>query len=277
VVRNKQIGGTINKRQEKKLQKAIDILQNRDFCVLTGAGISTDSGIPDYRGMGSAPKKPLDFEPFTKDAEYRKDFWIEGYQDWKDLSPAEPNDAHLAIAQLERAGFVNGVITQNVDALHYRADSEIVAELHGNMYITECLACGHLVSTRDVIEKLELGNPSLLTDNVDRKNFWVPNCEVCTSIIKPAVVFFGEGLPEKPFELATEIAHDAEAMIIAGTSMNVMTPFGFVQMMKSAGKPIIIINKGKTMVDSMADVKIEMSISEAFVAITNSLQSKVYI
>ena len=124
------------------------------------------------------------------------------------------------------------------------------------------------------MEEMEL---VLLTDNVDRKNFWVPNCEVCTSIIKPAVVFFGEALPERPFELATEIAHDAEAMIIAGTSLNVMTPFAFVQMMKSAGKPIIIINKGKTMVDSMADVKIEMSISEAFVAITNGLQSKVYI
>ena len=264
-------------KQIDKLNKAIELLEGKDFCVLSGAGMSTDSGIPDYRGMGSAPKKPLDFGPFTKDAEYRKEFWIDGYQDWIDFSPAQPNDAHLAIGELERAGFINGVITQNVDDLHVAGGSEVVSELHGNMYATECLACHHLTDTGYVVDQLVLANPSLLTDNVDRENFWVPNCEACYGIVKPAVTFFGEGLSASQFDLATEIAKDAEAMIIAGTSLNVMSPLTFVQMMKLAGKPVIIINKGQTLVDDLADVKVEMNLSEAFVKIAESIMSPVVI
>lgn len=245
--------------------------------MLTGAGISTASGIPDYRGMGTAPKKPLNFGPFVSDEEYRKDFWADGYQDWIDFSPAQPNDAHLAIADLQNTGFVNGVITQNVDNLHWVDESQVVAELHGNMYTTSCMACPTIYATSYIIEKLELGNPSLLTDNVDRENFWVPNCEDCTGVIKPDVVFFGENLPQYGYDLATEIAHDAQGMIVAGTSMNVLTPLPFVQMMKQRGNPVIIINKGKTLIDDMADIKINMDISEAFLAIRENLTSVVYI
>jgi len=264
-------------KQMKKLNKAIELLEDKTFCVLTGAGISTDSGIPDYRGMGSAPKKPLDFDPFIKDKEYRKDFWIDGYQDWCDFSTAEANQAHHTIGYLQNAGFVNGVITQNVDDLHWVDDQQVVAELHGNMYQTECLACGKLSKTSDVIDMLELGNPGLLTGEVSKENFWIPSCDACNSIIKPSVVFFGEGLPGDSFDLATEIAHDADAMIIAGTSMNVVTPFVFVQMMKSARKPVIIINNGPTQVDDMSDVIINMNITDAFEHIAENISSPVYI
>lgn len=253
------------------------MLEGKQFCVLTGAGVSTASGIPDYRGAGTAPKKPLNYGPFISDEEYRKDFWADGYQDWIDFSPAMPNEAHLTIAMLQNLGYVNGVITQNVDNLHWVDEEQVVAELHGNMYTTSCLACGHIYSTRDIIEKLELGNPSLLTDTVDREHFWIPNCEQCTGIIKPDVVFFGEALPDYGYSLATEIAKDAEAMVVAGTSLNVMTPLPFVSMMKSQGKPVIIINKGRTMVDDMADVKINADISEFFVAIAESLMTPVLI
>lgn len=245
--------------------------------MLTGAGISTASGIPDYRGMGTAPKKPLNFEPFLKDEEYRKDFWADGYQDWIDFSPAQPNDAHLAIAELQNTGFVNGVITQNVDDLHWVDESQVVAELHGNMYTTSCLACGHVYATEEIINELELGNPSLLTDNLDRENFWIPSCKVCGGIIKPDVVFFGEAIPDYGYNLATEIAKDAQGMVIAGTSMNVMTPLPFVQMMRQRGNPVIIINKGKTLIDDMADIKLDMDIAEAFLAIRERLTSVVYI
>ena len=245
--------------------------------MLTGAGISTASGIPDYRGMGTAPKKPLNFGPFIKDEEYRKDFWADGYQDWIDFSPAEPNDAHIAIAELQNTGFVNGVITQNVDNLHWVWGEQVVAELHGNMYTTSCLSCGHIYATAHIINELELGNPSLLTDNVDRENFWIPNCTVCGGIIKPDVVFFGESLPQYSYDLATEIAKDAQGMVIAGTSMNVLTPLPFVQMMRQRGNPVIIINKGKTLIDDMADVKLDMDITEAFLAIGERLTSVVYI
>ena len=253
------------------------MLEGKQFCVLTGAGISTASGIPDYRGMGTAPKKPLNYGPFISEEEYRKDFWADGYQDWIDFSPAQPNEAHLTIAMLQNLGYVNGVITQNVDNLHWVDEEQVVAELHGNMYTTSCLACGHIYSTSEIIQKLELGNPSLLADNVDRENFWIPNCEQCTGIIKPDVVFFGESLPEYGYNLATEIAKDAEAMVVAGTSLNVLTPLPFVSMMKAQGKPVIIINKGQTMIDTVADVKINADISESFVAIAESLMTPVVI
>lgn len=139
------------------------------------------------------------------------------------------------------------------------------------------MACPTIYATSYIIEKLELGNPSLLTDNVDRENFWVPNCGDCTGVIKPDVVFFGENLPQYGYDLATEIAHDAQGMIVAGTSMNVLTPLPFVQMMKQRGNPVIIINKGKTLIDDMADIKINMDISEAFLAIRENLTSVVYI
>lgn len=274
MARVKQIGGNINKRQ---LNKAIRLLENRDICVLTGAGVSTASGIPDYRGMGTAPKKPLDFGSFVAEEAYRKEFWIDGYQDWKDFSQTIPNDAHLTIAEMQNTGFVNGVITQNVDGLHWVDDQQVVAQLHGNMYSTSCMACGEVYWTSYIIEKLELGNPSLLTDNVDRENFWVANCEECTGVIKPDVVFFGENLPDAEYDLATEIAKDANAMIIAGTSMNVMTPLPFVRMMKERGNPIIIINKGPTFVDRIADVKINADVSEVFLLISKELTSVVYI
>ena len=253
------------------------MLEGKQFCVLTGAGISTASGIPDYRGMGTAPKKPLNYGPFISDEEYRKDFWADGYQDWIDFSPAMPNEAHLTIAMLQNTGYVNGVITQNVDNLHWVDEEQVVAELHGNMYTTSCLACGQIYATSYIIQKLELGNPSLLTDTVDRENFWIPNCEQCTGIIKPDVVFFGESLPQYGYDLATEIAKDAEAMVVAGTSLNVMTPLPFVSMMKEQGKPVIIINKGRTMIDPVADVKINADISESFVAIAESLMTPVVI
>jgi NAD-dependent SIR2 family protein deacetylase len=269
---NKQIGGHIN-----KLKIAIDILGNRTFCVLTGAGISTDSGIPDYRGRGSAPQKPLNYKPFMRNADYRRDFWIEGYQDWLKFCDAKPNSAHKAIAQLEQDGIVSGVITQNVDALHRKAKSKSVAELHGNMFVTECLYCTNVVLTREVIDKMEMQNPSLLTRNVDRKNFQVPRCELCGSLLKPIVTFFGEGLRDKPFGIGADIAENADAMVIAGTSLNVMSPIGFVNMMVAEGKPVIVINNGPTLVDKIADVKVEMNITEAFAGIMNSSQSKVYI
>jgi NAD-dependent SIR2 family protein deacetylase len=261
----------------KQIDKAIALLEDREFCVLTGAGMSTDSGIPDYRGLGTAPRKPLDYGPFTKDEEYRKDFWIDGYPDWKEFSQAKPNAGHVIVSELQSAGFVNGVITQNVDNLHWVGAEQVVAELHGNMYTTSCLACKQLYATAYVINELELGNPSIVDGKVDRENFWVPKCWTCGGILKPDVVFFGENLPADQFGLAAEIAHDAQAMVIAGTSLNVGTPLTFVAMMKEAGKPIIVINKGKTRVDKLADVKLNMNIAEAFGIIASKLMNPVYI
>ncbi len=261
----------------KQIDKAIALLEDKEFCVLTGAGMSTDSGIPDYRGLGTAPRKPLNYGPFIKDEEYRKEFWIDGYKDWKEFSQAQPNLGHTIVGELQNAGFVNGVITQNVDDLHWTDENQVVAELHGNMYGTVCLLCNSFFATETIVKIMELGNPSLMSGEVDREYFWTPKCEACGGPLKPNVVFFGENLHEQAFLLAAEIAHDARAMVIAGTSLNVGTPMTFVNMMKDAGKPIIIINKGKTQVDKMADVKLDMNIAEAFGMIASKLMAPVYI
>lgn len=261
----------------KQIDKAIALLEDKEFCVLTGAGMSTDSGIPDYRGLGTAPRKPLNYGPFIKDEEYRKEFWIDGYKDWKEFSQAQPNLGHTIVGELQNAGFVNGVITQNVDDLHWTDENQVVAELHGNMYGTVCLLCNSFFATETIVKIMELGNPSLMSGEVDRERFWTPKCEACWGPLKPNVVFFGEDLPLDQFGLASEIAHDAQAMVIAGTSLNVGTPLTFVDMMKEAGKPIIIINKGKTRVDKMADVKLNMNIAEAFGVIASKLMTPVYI
>ena len=261
----------------KQIDKAIALLGDKEFCVLTGAGMSTDSGIPDYRGLGTAPRKPLNYGPFIKDEEYRKEFWIDGYKDWKEFSQAQPNLGHTIVGELQNAGFVNGVITQNVDDLHWTDENQVVAELHGNMYGTVCLWCNSFFATETVVKIMELGNPGLMTGEVDHKDFWTPKCEACGGPLKPNVVFFGENLHEQAFLLAAEIAHDAQAMVIAGTSLNVGTPLTFVDMMKEAGKPIIIINKGKTRVDKMADVKLNMNIAEAFGVIASKIMAPVYI
>jgi NAD-dependent SIR2 family protein deacetylase len=268
VVRDKQIRG---------MKKTLKLLGGKKFCVITGAGISTDSGIPDYRGTGSAPKKPLNYDPFVRSEEYRKEFWIDGYRDWCDFSPAQPNDAHFAIADFENVGLCNGVITQNVDGLHFEAGSQIVAELHGNMYTSSCMHCKAQVSTATLVEAIELGNPSILTGEPDRENFWIPNCVYCTGPMKPDVTFFGENLPEDQFLYATEIAKEADAVIVAGTSLNVMTPLTFIQMAKSAGKPVIIVNRGRTMVDDMADVKVHSGLSDFFTDLFDELWEPVYI
>ena len=263
-------------KQVRNLNKAIDLLSDKTFCVVTGAGVSTGSGIPDYRGRGSAPIKPLNLDPFLEDEEYRKDFWIQGYEDWRKFSIAGTNVGHEIISDLGRLGFVNGVITQNVDGLHWGAESPVVAELHGNMYSTSCVICLEPYATQAVVAQVENDNPGLLGGEADKGTFVVPTCEVCFSPLKPDVVFFGQDLPEAPFNLAARIAFNAEAMVIAGSSLNVISPRVFVRMMANRKLPIIIINKGRTQMDDLADVIVRMDISEAFTKISERLVSPMY-
>lgn len=256
---------------DKQLSQVIDLLEDRDIMVVTGAGVSTDSGIPDYRGRGMLAKHPLIAHKFERDATYRKKFWVRNNKHADVWLNAEPNDAHNAIAVMEHAGYVTGVVTQNVDGLHWTAMSMVVAELHGNMHTSTCMLCNKQFSQEYVIDEFRRMNPQVMGD----RRFWAkkiiePMCNECGGFLKPSVVFFGDFLPEEEFDLAESIAEDSNAVIVAGTSMKVGTAMSLIRSVKKRG-PVIVINRGETMVDHMADVKINAGVGETLQDIMRGL------
>ena len=186
------------------------IASHRRLFVLTGAGISTASGIPDYRDNSGAWKhqKPMDYRDFVASHSARQRYWSRSYFGWQRFSKANPNAAHSAIAQLELLGRLAGTVTQNVDGLHQRAGSRQVVELHGSLATVVCLSCGHSISRASMQQALLGSNPQLLAasgeiapdgdahlQSFDESTLDIPGCESCGGVVKPAVVFFGEGVP----------------------------------------------------------------------------------
>ncbi len=206
-----------------RLDDAVTALAGRTIAVLTGAGVSTDSGIPDYRGEGAPVRTPMTFQQFLGDIEYRKRFWAGSHLGWKRFDSAEPNAGHRALVKLEVAGIVDGVITQNVDGLHSRAGSLKVVDLHGTMDQVRCLTCGQFFARVSIAERISLTNPWLETPEAvelapdgdvrvrDVAAFEIPDCSVCGGILKPDIVFFGEVVPREKFDeaLADFAAHTA--------------------------------------------------------------------
>ncbi|MFP7833352.1 Sir2 family NAD-dependent protein deacetylase [Marisediminicola sp. LYQ134] len=257
------------------LDLAVDALRGRTVAVLTGAGVSTDSGIPDYRGAGALPRNPMTFQQFVKDADYRKRYWAGSHLGWKRFDGARPNAGHTAIARLESAGVVNGVMTQNVDGLHVRAGSQHVVDLHGTMDRVRCLSCGQSFSRSDVAQRIaeantwldapdavELGpDGDVVVDEIDR--FVTPTCTVCGGVLKPDIVFFGEFIPTERFKEATALMLAADALLIAGSSLVVNSGIRLLDQAAKRKLPIVIINRGETRGDSRATVKVDGGTSES--------------
>ncbi|MEO8094652.1 MAG: Sir2 family NAD-dependent protein deacetylase, partial [Pseudolysinimonas sp.] len=213
------------------IDAAVVALRGRTIAVLTGAGVSTDSGIPDYRGAGAPVRTPMTFQQFIADPVRRKRYWAGSHLGWKRFDGAEPNGSHRALVGLELAGLIDGIITQNVDGLHLRAGSRRVVDLHGTMDRVRCLNCGQFYARASIAERLTAANPWLdlpetielspdgdvQIDDVDA--FTVPDCTVCGGILKPDVVFFGEFVPKEKFAEASALMQTANAMVIAGSSL----------------------------------------------------------
>lgn len=261
---------------EPALAAAELLLRGRRIAVLTGAGISTDSGIPDYRGTGApVNRKPMDFAAFLSDEINRKRYWAGSHLGWTHFSSAAPNAGHLALAKLEESGVVSGVITQNVDGLHARAGSRRVVELHGAMRRVSCLQCGQTFSRADIADRMTQENPWLAypealelrpdgdvqIDYVDR--MVVPDCSVCTGMLKPDVVFFGEFVPTTVFASARAILRSSDALIIAGSSLVVNSGIRLLDQAAKRRLPIVVINRGETRGDRRASLKIDAGASEA--------------
>lgn len=254
---------------EASVSAAADLLQGRSIALLTGAGISTDSGIPAYRGEGAPVRSdPMTIQRFLGDEAARRRYWVGGHLGWEFFASAEPNIAHRTLADMEASGIVSGVITQNVDGLHLRAGSSRVIEVHGTMRRVHCTRCGQVFDRRDIATSIEELNPWItVPENIhlgpdgdvlpeSTEGFVIPTCSVCDGLLKPDVVFFGEFVPTDRFRAAESLLRGSDALIVAGSSLTVNSGIRLVERARRRGIPLIFINREPTRVDPWAHVRI---------------------
>ena len=239
--------------------------------VLTGAGCSTESGIPDYRDADGEWKRrrPVMFQDFIANDHARKRYWARSMAGFRRIRWARPNDAHYSLASLERRGQIAQLVTQNVDGLHQAAGSENVIDLHGRIDTVRCLGCGRRSSREDLQLELARRNPEFAAleateapdgdadlEHAAFDTLDVPACEVCGGLLKPDVVFFGEGVPPRRVQRAMDAMASADAMLVVGSSLMVYSGFRFVKAMAEAGKPIAAITLGRTRADDLLTLKV---------------------
>ena len=255
----------------EQIDALVALLAGRRFVALTGAGCSTESGIPDYRGDGrTGPRDPIMHAAFLRQPDVRRRYWARATLGWERFKDARPNPAHRALAALEAVGVVAGVITQNVDRLHHRAGSRAVVELHGALADVRCLDCGRHEPRASVQHRLLGANPDWLTRvgaevrpdgdaelSVDTVTaFQVVGCEACGGPLKPEVVFFGGSVPEPTLTAAWEMLSIGEVLVVVGSSLTVYSGFRFVRHAHEVGVPIGIVNIGPTRGDELAAVRV---------------------
>ncbi|MDP9884881.1 NAD-dependent SIR2 family protein deacetylase [Sinomonas atrocyanea] len=267
------------------------MLRGRDVLVLTGAGVSTASGIPDYRGpQGSWRKhRPMTYQEFRHDPAARHRYWARSYIGWRHLNRAEPNRAHRLLAGLEASGHVAGIVTQNVDGLHAAAGTQHLVTLHGDLDRVVCLNCGNLEGRTNLDERLAQANPGYAEavahdpatvnpdGDVELDARWVARfvmvpCLVCGSdMLKPDVVYFGEGVPVERKDRATAMLAAARGLLVLGSSLAVMSGFRFVLDAARDHKPVGIVNQGPSRGDSRAAWRWRADIGEALEELSGAL------
>ncbi|MBC7630525.1 MAG: NAD-dependent protein deacetylase [Flavobacterium sp.] len=257
------------------------VLGDRRLLVLGGAGLSTDSGIPDYRGPGSPARTPMTYQEFVRTPEGRQRYWARAHVGWGRMSSAEPNRTHHLLAAMEREGQLHGLITQNVDGLHERAGHRRLVDLHGRIDRVICLACHDLTPRADLHRQLCALNPGYdlrTADSApdgdaildDTTGFVVAPCKSCgAEQLKPDVVFFGENVPKERVEQSYAWVEEAEALVVLGSSLQVMSGLRFVRAAHKRAIPIVIINRGTTRGDDLATVKLESGCAETLTSLSS--------
>jgi NAD-dependent SIR2 family protein deacetylase len=252
------------------------IARHRRVFVLTGAGCSTASGIPDYRDENGEWKRrpPIMILAFrTQETVYRR-YWARAYAGWTRFTAAAPGAAHLALAAWERAGTLARLVTQNVDGLHQQAGSRAVIDLHGRLDVVVCLGCRARTTRTALQTAMTASNPDWRTASlaapdgdadidvaaIDR--FEAPRCDRCDGLLKPDVVFFGENVPAERYEDAREALARADALLVAGSSLMVWSGYRFLRQAHEAGLPIAIVNRGRTRGDDLAELKVEGEVGQ---------------
>jgi NAD-dependent SIR2 family protein deacetylase len=267
------------------------IARSKRLVVLTGAGCSTESGIPDYRSPGGAwsRHKPIQYNAFVRSAEVRRFYWARSFRGWPRFERARPNAAHRALAELESRGRVHQLITQNVDDLHQEAGSRAVVQLHGRNRVVVCLDCRAETPRAEMQERLAQLNAQWLASAVWERleaddadfapdgdaelaeaivgGFQVPPCRRCDGPLKPAVVFFGESVPADKVSHAMNRLDEADALLVAGSSLTVWSGYRFVKRAADRGLPIAIVNIGPTRADDLATLKIERKCGEVLAGV----------
>lgn len=262
------------------------VTRHEKIFVLTGAGISTASGIPDYRDDNGDWKqqRPMEYRDFVGSERSRQRYWARSFIGWQRFRQARPNPAHVALAQLERQGRLVHTVTQNVDGLQQRAGSERVVELHGSLAEVECLDCS-TVSPRAVLQQRLLdSNPLLarqsarlapdgdaLLQDFDESDVIVPDCKACGGTLKPGVVFFGETVPPARVARCRAALQTADAMLVIGSSLMVYSGFRFAREAAQRGLPIAAVNRGKTRADELLALKVEKDCAAALGAVVAAL------
>ncbi len=256
--------------------------------VLTGAGCSTEAGIPDYRDVNGEWKRvaPMRFQLFVGDALARKRYWARSMVGWRTMAQARPTTAHHALVRLESAGMVRLLVTQNVDGLHGAAGSSNVVDLHGRIDTVCCLGCGQRSPRQAMQLALLQRNPQWAERDAlvapdgdadlevqDFASFDVPECSACGGMLKPDVVFFGENVPRERVVAVRAALEESDALLVAGSSLMVYSGYRFVEDAIAAGKPVVVVNRGRTRADAVLTLKIEQDVGAALAALSMGLSN----
>jgi NAD-dependent SIR2 family protein deacetylase len=260
-----------------------DLVHAGGVVVLSGAGISTESGIPDYRGPSGALRRtgPMTYQAFVGSPVTRRRYWARSYLGWQQIALARPNDGHRAVAVLQERGLLDGIITQNVDGLHQAAGAREVIELHGGLDLVLCLSCGLRDTRVSMDERLRAANADFaaavaainadgdaeLSDD-DLDGFVPVGCRYCSSdLIKPDVVFFGENVPRARVDACYALVECASSLLVLGSSLTVMSGLRFVRRAAALSVPVAIVNQGETRGDPLADLKIEAPLGQVLTSL----------
>ncbi len=269
-----------------RLDEVVEVVAAGNVAVLSGAGLSTESGIPDYRGESGTLRRhtPMTYDEFVGSLAGRRRYWARSHVGWRTIARAEPNVGHHAVAALQARGLVSGVITQNVDGLHTAAGSADVVELHGNLDRVICLGCKDISARQILDDRFTTANPTFeavaLQVNPDGdveleehavESFALVDCTTCEGVLKPDVVFFGENVPRARVEECYRLVDEADALLVLGSSLTVMSGLRFVRHAHKAGKPVMIVNRGRTRGDEYATVRVDLPLGQALTDLTTRL------
>ncbi len=263
------------------MHEALDLLASTSsFTVLTGAGVSTDSGIPDYRGPSAPARAPMTYQEFVSGPGAQQRYWARSFLGWSRMRHASPNPSHHALASLGGSGRVPLLITQNVDGLHERAGTPSVCALHGRIADVVCLGCRSRSSRSALQERMRALNPGFATrheaapvrpdGDVELEatgGFEVPSCEQCGGTLKPDVVFFGENVPKDRVLRCYDAVESGDALLVAGSSLAVLSGLRFVRHAAKRDMPVVIVNRGATRGDELASHKVEAGCADFLAAL----------
>jgi NAD-dependent SIR2 family protein deacetylase len=265
----------------------LDVVAAGDVLVLSGAGLSTESGIPDYRGPTGLARRatPMTYQTFTASQDARRRYWARSHLGWRHIGHAVPNRGHHAVAELGHRGLLDGIITQNVDGLHQAAGAVGVTELHGSLHRVMCLSCGQRTARTDLHRRLAVANPgwdagpaalinpdgdAVLADDATA-SFRVVDCLACGGVLKPDVVFFGENVPRPRVEACYAMVEQARSLVVLGSSLTVMSGFRYVRHAAKVPVPVVIVNQGVTRGDAYAAATVDAPLGQVLTDLVAAL------